>query len=801
MNESETAKGESSIHAAVNEACARIAPAWPLDRLIAVNPYWGFVGTPMERAAAELGVLGGTALTMPRAFYRSQWQKGAFGPRHLRQAIAESGEAVDADDVVRALEGSSLRPRRRPLITDLADAMRGDRGGAATTTWTSFVTRHLSQACAAYFDEGQASYGPSREGGLFGVWRGLATRDASPRLIMDFRDFGAAVSWLPNDPHDLIDTTCATLDLPPSLRTAYLTALLMSMGGWAAACAFRRWEARLEGGDDAEIVHLLAARLAWERLLFGRDEVLMRAWATAREAWVREAESEAQTAAQVQKPDWLLQRSMEIAYQEELTAALSAERPKAVATAPSAKAVFCIDVRSERFRRALESTGDDLETAGFAGFFGLSLAYEPLVGPARRQLPGLLAPSLRVRETGAWADAATVEKERSADVAGALGSLARGAISSLPFVEMAGIAALPSLLADGLGLRRAARDPARPEPSSDLRPRLVETDVQRRTDLAAGVLRGMSMIASFPRLVALVGHGASAANNPLVAGLHCGACGGQDGEINARTLAALLNDEAVRAALAPRGIEIPSTTWFVPGLHDTTTDDVTLFDEDLAPFSHRAELQIFRERLARAGALTRKERAPSMGMTAKEEADVRKRARDWSEVRPEWGLARNAAFVVAPRARTRGVNLDGRAFLHDYAWEADEGFQVLEAIMTAPMIVTHWINMQYYASTVDNLRYGSGNKVLHNVVGGRIGVFEGASGDLRIGLPMQSLHDGRDWVHVPLRLSVLIEAPEEAIRGVLARHALVRNLVGNEWLFLFRIAPSGALTRVAQRGT
>jgi hypothetical protein len=75
------------------------------------------------------------------------------------------------------------------------------------------------------------------------------------------------------------------------------------------------------------------------------------------------------------------------------------------------------------------------------------------------------------------------------------------------------------------------------------------------------------------------------------------------------------------------------------------------------------------------------------------------------------------------------------------------------------MVVTNWINMQYHASTVDNRRYGSGNKVLHNVVGGRIGVFEGNGGDLRIGLSMQSLHDGHTLRHPPLRLSVFIEAP------------------------------------------
>jgi uncharacterized protein YbcC (UPF0753/DUF2309 family) len=73
------------------------------------------------------------------------------------------------------------------------------------------------------------------------------------------------------------------------------------------------------------------------------------------------------------------------------------------------------------------------------------------------------------------------------------------------------------------------------------------------------------------------------------------------------------------------------------------------------------------------------------------------------------------------------------------------------------------------------------------VVGGHIGVFEGNGGDLRIGLPMQSLHDGKQWMHTPLRLSVFIEAPRERIEAVMARHVVVRQLVENKWLHLFRI--------------
>ena len=162
------------------------------------------------------------------------------------------------------------------------------------------------------------------------------------------------------------------------------------------------------------------------------------------------------------------------------------------------------------------------------------------------------------------------------------------------------------------------------------------------------------------------------------------------------------------------------------------------------------------------------------------------RSTNWAEVRPDWALVKNASFIIAPRARTKNINLEGRAFLHDYDYKQDKGMKTLELIMTAPMIVTNWINMQYYATSVCPATYASGNKVLHNIEG-LFGVLEGNSGDLKIGLPFQSVHDGTDLVHEPLRLSVFIEAPQTAIENIVESNLAVQNLVENQWLHIFSI--------------
>jgi uncharacterized protein YbcC (UPF0753/DUF2309 family) len=108
------------------------------------------------------------------------------------------------------------------------------------------------------------------------------------------------------------------------------------------------------------------------------------------------------------------------------------------------------------------------------------------------------------------------------------------------------------------------------------------------------------------------------------------------------------------------------------------------------------------------------------------------------------------------------------------------------------VVVASWISLQYYGSTVAPDLFGAGNKLLHNVTGG-LGVVEGNGGLLRPGLPLQSVSDGDKLVHEPLRLSVLIEAPREAITDILERHAGVRALFDNKWLHLFALDDAGRM--------
>jgi uncharacterized protein YbcC (UPF0753/DUF2309 family) len=795
-----------ALWSVLDAACSKVAPTWPLDRFIAVNPFWEMVDSPMPTVSTQLTALSGARLLMPRAWYRQQHVKGVLTSQHLERAIADSGSTITLVQLLQVLGRPEPEAPVRQRVMDVIDAQTDE---THRPSWRSFVIGGLSQFCASYFDDGQASVRPSHQGGLYSSWRRHAQSDVSPQRLMGERLIKACSQRLPETAEDMAAMALEALGVPEPELEKYLLGLLLDLNGWASWCAYQKWDARLRGSDDTHVRELLVIRLAWEWMLLetGGAEVQMK-WRAAMGQWpVCDAAAVASNA-----HDWLFQRALEYAWQDRVSVGLSAAPARANREVPASQVVFCIDVRSEVFRRALEAQGPD--TRGFAGFFGLPIEYQPPGSvSARPQLPGLLAPQLRV--TDGLSEASVERRVKKLTASEVFGELKRAATDSFAFVESLGLTYAFSLLRETFGRPESVKAEAAGlsvEEERARRPRIEKLvkgssfEVEARCQMAEGMLRAMSLTQEFAPLVVLVGHGSQTRNNAHAAGLDCGACCGQTGEVNARAAAALLNEPQVREGLLRRGIVVPSTTYFLAGLHNTTTDEVTLLETDLVPPTHAQHLVDLRQACDAAGRVARRERAPRLGLSENLSAErlldaVKERAGSWAEVRPEWGLANNAAFIVAPRSLSKHYNFQGRAFLHDYHFEQDADFKVLELIMTAPMVVTHWINLQYYASTVDNVRYGSGNKLLHNVVGGHLGVFEGNGGDLRVGLPLQSVHDGAEFVHTPQRLSVFIAAPVEAITAVLHKHPKIRALVENEWLFLFQLDASSRTVNPVSRHT
>lgn len=799
------------METACRAACGAIAPAWPLDRAIAVNPHWARIGMPVRRVAARMGVLGGMSVLPTRELLREAWAEGRIGRDDVEQALDQVVAARPAGWNFSRCVSALNTPLQLPQLPLLIDVLDSDSDRAQRLSWRQAITHQVSQTCAAYFDEHQADWRPERTQGLYSFWRETLQHDHGIGLLMGLPRLDRALGVLPASRQDAEHWVLSRLGLPATVWAEYLEAVLLTVNGWASWCAYLGWQAGQQDAEDGHLRDLLAIRLAWGAVLLegSSGPRTARAFAALQAAWAEAPQRLAQ-AEDTLLVDEVWQVALERGYQRTLAQRLLSASPRVEPVPVEVQAAFCIDVRSEPLRRAIEAESGSVQTLGFAGFFGLPVAYTPLATDARRpQLPGLLAPAMEVQDVmdpapGADAEHMQAQAGQARQQRLALGerwrAFSRWPGAAFSFVESAGLGYLGPLTQWLLpGAQARARDdlhglPARYRPVC--RPQLAGVETAQRVALAARVLHAMGLDRDLAPLVLLVGHGSQSANNAHAAALDCGACCGQTGEVNARSLAQLLNDPAVRTGLREQGTLVPEATWFVAALHNTTTDEIEGFDLDTLPPSARAHWHRLQPVLARAGDRVRRERAPLLGLDPAVPAEsllvtLQRRANDGAQTRPEWGLAGNAAFVIAPRSRTLGTDLQGRSFLHDYDASQDADGSVLELLMTAPMLVTHWINWQYHSSTCDPLHLGSGNKVLHNVVGGTLGVFEGNAGDLRIGLSKQSLHDGTRWVHEPLRLTVVIDAPQDAIDAVIARHAVVQQLLDNGWLHLWRFSASG----------
>ena len=732
---------------------------------------------------------------------------------------------------------------------------------------------------AAFLDEGMAGWEmPGRHDGFYRAWRVLAQRDYSGRLL-GIKKFGRKIRELPASPEDAIAHALKRLGIPRQRWTDYLSRQLAQLPGWAG---FIRWLGenpdypaqkkhpidpvqylavrlfyevelvqtfcRREWGIDGTLCALLSY---WEnhrdehQKLGGRDSHSVDRYtqAVCNDGWrlfhlaqfldltppdVEELSStDIQTLlgwldvfpADQHGPVWL--DALESSYRERLIQQLAAQRGKTSMTEarPQAQLVFCIDVRSEPFRRHIEAQGP-YATYGFAGFFGLPISHQAFDSAGHAALcPVILAPKFAVNEVPRSGEHEPLQAYASGSRWNQLGhhlfhDLKRNPIGSFMLIDVLGL--FFSLRLIGKTFFRTSYESikawtqgwfTRPvatqipvdltqDDQCDATAELPHgfTPIEQATFVENG-LRATGLTKNFGRLIVLCGHGSTSDNNPYFAAYNCGACGGGHGDANARVFAAMGNKPQVRLTLREKGLDIPNDTWFLAGKHNTVTDQVTFYDLQDVPASHAEDLRRLTEDLELAGARQALERCHRIPQAPKnispEEARNHMVARsvDWANVRPEWGLSSNAAFILGRRALTSELDLEGRVFLHSYDPDADTQGAILEALMMAPLVVAEWISMEYYFSAVDPSCYGSGSKVTHNVVSG-VGVMHGSHSDLQTGLPLQSVNDGNRHYHEPMRLLAIIEAPTSRISSAIQKHTLLQHLFHNQWVNLVAVDPA-----------
>ncbi|WP_462322174.1 putative inorganic carbon transporter subunit DabA, partial [Halochromatium sp.] len=404
----------------IDAACNRIAPVWPLDRFVAVNPFHGLRDQRFEQAAETMRRIAGARMYMPRSYYREQIEAGRITDEDLSAAAARCGSDLSAADLRQAaavdakppsapqsaplsapLLASQAAPQSAPqsaqvpLLTSVLDDLDAD-------DWSSFVVERISHHCAAYFDMGQATWKRPWQGmSLYESWRRFAAMDYSTTM-MGQNGMRARVKALPESPRDCIESAIRRLGIPADAELDYMHAALMDIGGWAAWARLLRWEQELIGGEDETIVELLAIRLAWDVLVYEHKASpdLRKRW---REVCRRLSHGKpaAKPTPEPQDIEHILLTAFELSYQRQLMADMrngpAAHSESPTAQRPVIQAAFCIDVRSEVVRRSFETICPKAQTLGFAGFFGVPIEHVPFGAvDSRSHMPVLLTPKYRV---------------------------------------------------------------------------------------------------------------------------------------------------------------------------------------------------------------------------------------------------------------------------------------------------------------------------------------------------------------------------------------------------------------------
>lgn len=652
----------------------------------------------------------------------------------------------------------------------------------------SDINRQTIKWCQVILDRGQATISaPMMQSNLYETWLKLIKFDKTLHQKNTTK-----MNWLqslPNDPESAILVSLIQLNIPQKHWTEFLTLMLTTLSGWASYIQYLNdWDKDSDDPKKLSKSEYLAIRLVITYLLYPNALELL--------DWSEQSKNQS-----VINEDFFSQleeREKEFSnvLLDKIVKKSEQIQKNISSTLPEAQFVFCIDVRSESVRRAIESVGT-YQTFGMAGFFGVPITFNHTINQETRTcLPVLASAQGQVHETPVESKPSIYD--RSKNLKSVYKRLKYNFATPFGLAESTGLfyAGLMAMKTLFPKLTSAISQKALPNPdhSEQVEMSLDHISLEDRINYAMSALRSIGLTKNFSSLVVFCGHNSTTDNNAFASSLQCGACGGNSGASNAQLIANILNQSEIRKALKGRGILIPKHTVFMGACHNTTTDEIKLYYDTHAKNKEiekkienikRALLQVqeinARYRLA---FLETKEGA------SKSKQLVKNNACDWAQIRPEWGLAKNAAFIIGPRTMTEQVDLEGRVFLHSYDFEQDEDNTILTSIMTAPMVVAFWINSQYFFSTFDNVAFGAGSKITKNITG-RMGVMQGNASDLMHGLPLQSVFlNNHDAYHELLRLQVFVVAPLDKVKKVLHENPAISQLCLNGWIKLFCLDPN-----------
>lgn len=780
------------LHSIIQDASAQIAPYFPLEHFVAVNPYQGYSESSFDDTVHRLARINGIQGCADLPYYLNKWEDGSLTASDIELALENRSYPFEINEFLRLSREATNKQHSTLPYPTLSDALSLQDG----KRWSELIGHHLSQWAAHYFDTKQALWkNPLQTKSIFAAWKAEFANDYSLDLA-GLKGFRKSLLSLPNRAIEALEQGITALQIETTHLPEYFSRLLHRHLGWASYIAYLDWQNHLEGKEETKLTEFLAILVSCETAL--SSQKLLKDWEIQRNRFYLRPKSRELELRLI----W--QEALEVSHRRQLSSKFNSRElndNKVSSSTPSLQAAFCIDVRSEVMRRSLESVDFEIETIGYAGFFGMPIEYTALGHEkGQAQCPVLLNPVYQVDDGEKEATQKEADNRRiQLQLKKLKHQFKSAAIGCFGFVSPLGLTFLPKLISNSFGWSRPVPEPEKAGLSKQWNTTHHVPDIRKipfddRVKLARNTLAGLSLKEQFAPWILLVGHGGSSTNNPHATGLDCGACGGHTGEVNAQVCALILNDKQVRLSLEEEGIFIPEKSRFIAALHNTTTDEIRLLPDDTFNQETNPEWNTLNKKLQVASEKCRIERALRLNLEAGEDVHqaILKKSKLWSEVRPEWGLAGCSTFVIADRMQTKNIDLGGSSFLHSYNWKNDPGFAVLEQIMTAPMVVTSWINLQYYASTVDQKHHGAGNKTLHNVTSG-IGVFEGHSGDLRIGLPFQSVHNGKTWEHTPIKLHVVIHAPIHAINRILEKHSFLKKLVDNQWIHILALGDDGRL--------